>query len=100
MNLKNQTPAPMRCAKCDKCPSIHEDTNTGDFVVVGKQTDDANRAQLAATIAADEDTVTLPRELLLRWVANLDADALAEVERYRNEANNNGLYLHLAQPHN
>lgn len=80
--LKNRTPAVLRCAKCSQCPSLHEDEN-GDFVVVGKMTSTAARAELAATIASDEDTVTLPRELLLRFIATeLTPEMMTEVSAY------------------
>ena len=78
--LKNFTPKTMLCGSCGcGCPAIYENENN-DFVVIGKHTTAEIRTDIADKIASDEDTVTLPRELILGYLAENWSELEAEIK--------------------
>lgn len=64
---------------CASCPTIFTN-ESNDFVVIGKQTTPEERTQIASKIASDEETVTLPRELILGYLAENWTELEAEVK--------------------
>lgn len=77
--LKNYTPQTMLCHTDNCCPAILINENN-DFVVIGKHTTPEARAEIASQIASDEETVTLPRELILGWLEENWSELEAEVK--------------------
>ena len=70
---------------CSSCPTIFTNENN-DFVVIGKHTTTETRAEIAEKIASDEDTVTLPRELILGYLAENWSELEAEVREFNTTA--------------
>lgn len=81
--MKNLTPKTMLCGSCGcGCPAIFENDNK-DFVVIGKHTTSEARSEISSKISVDEDTVTLPRELLVGYLAENWESLQAEVQSWK-----------------
>ena len=70
---------------CSSCPTIYTNENK-DFIVIGKHTTAETRTEIADKIASDEDTVTLPRNLLLGYLAQNWSELEAEVKKFNTAA--------------
>lgn len=77
--LKNYTPQTMLCHTDSCCPAIFTNDNN-DFVVIGKHTSAETRTEIESNIASDEDTVTLPRELIMGWLEENWSEIEAEIK--------------------
>ena len=70
---------------CSSCPTIFTD-EANDFVVIGKHTTAETRTEITDKIASDEETVTLPRELILGYMAENWSELEAEVKKFNTTA--------------